>query len=71
MSNLAALRREIERMAALARETRPSQCKCRYLTIVESEPLSEEQAQILESNHACYELNHSHTGFAYIEVPAA
>ncbi len=73
MSNLAALRREIERMTTFARETRPSQCVCRYLEIVESEPLSEVQAQILEANRLCFDQNHelAHTGFTFVQVPAA
>jgi len=73
MSNLTSLRREIERMQELARQKRPSQCTCRYLTIVESEPLSDEQAQILEANRLCFDQNHelAHTGFTFVQVPAA
>jgi len=69
------LRREIERMKTLAQEKRPSHCFCRYLELVESEPRTEEQARILESNRACYERNHDderdHTAWSYVKVPPA
>jgi len=71
MSNLASLRREIERMKELARE-RPVSCFCRYVEIVESEPLTEEQERILESNRECRERSHeerTHVGFVYLEIP--
>jgi hypothetical protein len=72
-SNLSSLKREIKRMQELARETRPSQCVCRYIEIVGSEPLSEVQANILEANRLCFDQNHerAHTGFIFVEVPAA
>jgi hypothetical protein len=74
MSNLASLKREIERMKELARQKRPSECTCRYIEILESEPLTEEQERVLTANMACYERNHdhrAHAGFAYVELPAA
>ena len=58
-------------MQELARQKRPSECTCRYIEILEGEPLTEEQERVLTDNIACYERNHenSHTGFAYIEMP--
>ncbi len=75
MSNLTSLKREIERMKTLAQEQRPHSCTCRYVEIVESEPLTEEQARLLENNRACYERNHEdaniHTAWRYVKVPPA
>jgi hypothetical protein len=71
MSNLAALRREIERMKTWTKEKRPSQCVCHFVEIVQGSTLTEGQAKILEANLTCFEQNHDHTGFTFIEVPAA
>jgi hypothetical protein len=71
MSNLAALKREIERMKTWAREQHPAQCACHFVEIIEGSTLTNEQAKILEANLTCFEQNHDHTGFTFIEVPAA
>lgn len=68
--SLQQLRRQLERMKELARE-RPAYCTCLFIEIVEGSTLTDEQAQTLEANRACYDQNHerAHTGFTYVEVP--
>jgi hypothetical protein len=70
--NLLSVKRELERLKALARARCESGCVCQYVEIIQNEHLTVEQEELLTRNRDCYAHNgeiEQHVGFTSITVP--